>query len=198
MRPWLPEPPEGTPICAGFDGSDVADWTALQAETMDGYSFTPRFGGQPTIWNPAEFPDHRIDRSLVTEAVRDLHKRFTVVRLYCDPPGWWSEIEAWSLELGESIVEWETYRPSQMHAALERFVIDLASGAIKHDGCPIATRHIDNAVKSARRNDTYLLAKASKEQKIDAAMARVLAHEAKSDAIAAGWSAEAEPSIFFL
>jgi hypothetical protein len=51
---WLPNPPDGTEVCLGFDGSDVDDWTALRAETFEGFQFTPRFlGDRPTIWNPA-------------------------------------------------------------------------------------------------------------------------------------------------
>lgn len=185
---WQPEPDAGTSICIGMDGSDVEDFTVLQAETMDGYSFTPRFGGGPTIWDPSEHPDHRIPRTSVSDAVADLFERFTVVRMYCDPPGWTSEIEEWARRHGEDqVIRWETYRPKQMHESLERFVNDLREGRIKHDGCPIATRHIANAVKATRRNDTYVLAKASKAQKIDATMGRVLAHEAVADALAAGW-----------
>lgn len=196
---WLPEPPAGTAICVGFDGSDVSDFTVLQAETMGGFSFTPRFGGAAAIWNPAEFHDHRVPRAQVTDAVADLFARFTVVRMYCDPPLWHSEVESWALEHGEDVVlPWETYRPRPMHQALERFVVDLTNGRVTHDGCPIASRHIANAVKATRRNDTYVLAKASKEQKIDAAMGRVLAHEAVADAIAAGWSAQPNETYFRL
>lgn len=196
---WLPEPPAGTAICAGFDGSDVSDFTVLQAETMDGYSFTPRFGDGPTIWNPAEHPDHRVPRLQVTDAVAELFERFTVVRFYCDPPLWQSDIESWAIQHGEEVViSWETYRPRPMHQALERYVTDLQNGTVKHDGCPIASRHIANAVKATRKNDTYVLAKASKEQKIDAAMARVLAHEARADALTAGWDAEPKETYFRL
>lgn len=196
---WLPEPEPGTSVCLGFDGSDVEDWTTIQAETMAGFSFTPRFMGGPTIWNPAEFHDHRIPRTSVTAAVDDLFDRFDVVRMYCDPPGWKSEIEAWSLLHGEDrVIAWETYRPRQMHEALERFVADIQTGRIQHDGCPIAARHIANAVKAGRRNDTYVLAKASKEQKIDAAMGRTLAHEAVADALASGWTAEPSETYFRL
>lgn len=74
-----------------------------------------------------------------------------------------------------------------MHAALERFVIDLRTKALTHDDCPITGRHIANAVKVARGRDQYGLAKASRAQKIDAAVTSVLAHEAASDARAAGW-----------
>lgn len=196
---WLPEPPPGTAVCLGFDGSDVSDWTAIRAETMDGFGFSPRFSGDATIWNPAEQPGYRVSRAVVTSAVADLFSRFTVVRMYCDPPGWQSEIESWALEHGaERVLSWETYRPNPMAAALERFVTDLTSGLHTHDGCPLTATCIANAVKSPRKNDTYLLAKASRTQKIDAAMAAVLAHEARADALADGWTAAPAETYFRL
>lgn len=189
---WLPEPAAGTAIALGFDGSDVDDHTAIRARVMsDGFAFTPRFAGGPTIWNPAEHPDHRVPRLSVDAAVDDLFARFDVVRMYCDPPGWMSEIDSWALRHGEErVLRWETYRPKQMSYALDRLVTDLLSAAFEHDGCPITAAHVANAVKSTRKNDTYVLAKASKTQKIDAAMADVLAHEARADALAAGWTTE--------
>lgn len=74
---WLPEPPDGTAICLGFDGSDVSDWTCLTAETVDGLAFTPRFHGKPTLWNPAEHGG-RVPRAEVAAAVADLFGRFDV------------------------------------------------------------------------------------------------------------------------
>lgn len=196
---WLPEPPPGTAVALGFDGSDVDDHTAIRARVMDdGFAFTPRFGDGPTIWNPAEWPDHRIPRAVVTDAVDELHSRFTVVRFYCDPPGWQSEIDDWAIRHGDHVARWETYQPKRMSYALERYVTDLASGNFEHDGCPITAAHVANAVKMPRKNDTYVLAKASKKQKIDAAMADVLAHEARADALAAGWTAETGPAYIRL
>jgi phage terminase large subunit-like protein len=178
-------------VALGFDGSDVDDHTAIRARVMlDGFAFTPRFGGNPTIWNPAEHHDHRVPRAAVSDAVDELHDRFDVIRFYCDPPGWQSEIDDWALRHGDHVARWETYQPKRMSYALERYVTDLSAGAFEHDGCPITTAHVANAVKSTRKNDTYVLAKASKTQKIDAAMADVLAHEARADALAAGWTAE--------
>lgn len=196
---WLPEPAPGSAVCLGFDGSDVDDFTAIRGETQGGLSFTPRFGGQPTIWNPAEHPDHRVPRTIVSEAVDELFTRFDVARMYCDPPGWQSEIETWALLHGEDhVLRWETYRPTQMSQALDRFVADLRTGVVTHDGCPITATHAANAVKVGRKNDTYVLAKASKPQKIDAAMATVLAHEAAADARAAGWATEPTETYFRL
>lgn len=188
---WLPNPPDGTPICLGFDGSDVDDWTAIRAETLDGFQFTPRvLGGRPSIWNPAQHNDHRIPRDQVSAAIDELMVRFKVARMYCDPPYWTTEVEAWALKHGaERVIAWETYRTTAMHRALERFVIDLSTQAITHDGCPDTTNHVASAVKKYRGRDQYGLAKASRLQKIDSAVTSVLAHEAACDARAAGWGA---------
>ena len=92
--------------------------------------------------------------------------------------------------------------PSSSHTvgpmrAAARFVTDLGAGRISHDGCPITSLHMANARKATRAT-RYVLGKPNAHQKIDAAMATVLAHEAASDARAAGWSSKPERSIFFL
>lgn len=189
-------------ISAGFDGSDSDDWTALRAETMAGYQFTPTYeiGGErfPTIWDPAKFGG-RIPRSHVHAAVEQLFNDHDVVRFYYDPPDWKTEGESWALQYGEKIVvEWATYRVSAMHASLVRFVTDLSTGLITHDGCPITANHIANARKSPKPGQKYLLAKphGAYHQKIDAAMASVLAHEAAADCRAAGLDKENNEPMF--
>lgn len=179
-------------VALGFDGSDVDDWTALKAETIDGHIFTPRYGpdSRPTIWNPAEWGG-RIPRVEVDAAVREVFATHDVGRMYCDPPGWQTEIETWALEYGaEVVIQWATYRIVQMHAALDRFVTDLTRGAVTHDGCPVTAQHMGNARMLARPGGRYVLGKASQPQKIDAAMATVLAHEAAADLRAEGWGTE--------
>lgn len=195
---WLPEPEPGTPVCLGFDGSEVDDWTALRAETIDGMQFTPRYGPDrlPTIWNPAEHFDHRTPRPEVHAAVDEVFARYRVERAYLDPPLWPTEIDEWELRHGsERVIRWATYRPHQMHAALERFVTDLVNDRIRHDGCPITAAHVANARKAARGRDMYLLEKPNRHQKIDAAMASVLAHEAAADARAAGWGVQSDTRV---
>lgn len=184
-------------VCGGFDGSDVDDWTAIRLETIDGFQFTPTYGpdNRPTIWNPAEWPNHRIPRGEVHVAVEEIFTVHKVKRFYCDPRDWQTEIDDWALEHGDEIVvEWDTGRGSSripaMHAALERFVTDLTTGAITHDGCPITAQHVANARKLAKPGDRYILGKPNAHQKIDAAMASVLAHEAAADARVAGWEPE--------
>lgn len=188
---WADEPEPGTPICIGFDGSDVDDWSAIRCETIDGLQFTPRRpDGQPAIWDPKRDPRGRTPRAEVSATMERLFERFKVERLYADPPLFETDVEEWEAKFGpEHVSPWPTYRPLQMHQALERFVSDLAEGRITNDGCPITARHMANAHR-VTRGQRYGLTKPTNHQKIDAAMASVLAHEAAADARKTGWSAE--------
>lgn len=111
---WLPNPDPGTHICVGMDGSENDDWTALQCETIDGFSFTPRYGPdkRPAIWNPAE-EGGSIPRDQVHVAVAEIFDRYKVERMYCDPHDWYSEIGEWSVEYGDNhVFEWPTNKVS--------------------------------------------------------------------------------------
>ena len=195
---WLPEPPHGTQVCLAFDGSETSDFTVIKAETREGHIFTPRWGTQGTIWDPAQHGG-RIPKPQVSEAVADLFSRFDVARMYCDPPYWGTEIEEWAAEYGEErVIKWATYRAVPMHAATERFLADLNSGRITHDGCPITARHMANARMAPRRDGRYMLAKPDAARKIDGAVTTVLVHEAAADARAAGWLEETDSRMFVL
>ena len=179
---------QGSKIVLGFDGSSSDDFTALRAETIDGWAFTPTYGpdSRPTIWDPKEWGG-TIPRSEVSAAIAEVFERYDVQRLYCDPPGWQSEIEGWSREHGEDrVLEWATYRSAQMFAALDRFVTDLTTGALTHDACQITAVHVANARRLAKPGDRYMLGKPNQNQKIDAAIAAVIAHEAAADVRALG------------
>jgi hypothetical protein len=187
-------------ICLGFDGSESDDWTAIRAETIDGFRFTPTYGpdARPTIWNPTEWGGS-IPRAEVRAAVDEMFSRYRVARMYCDPRDWQSEIGDWSLLYGEKVVfEWATNRIRQMHEALSRAVTDLTTGRSSHDGCLITAQHVANARKLARPGDRYILGKPANHQKIDAAMADVIAHEAAADALTEGWGQQrTNEAVFF-
>lgn len=179
--------PKRAQIVLGFDGSDVDDWTGIRAETREGYQFTPVTVSGPTIWNPAEYGG-KVPRLEVAAAVEELFKTYDVVRMYCDPPYWESEIDAWAEKYGEKrVIRWQTYRPVQMHAAAERLLTDIAKADsdFTHDGCATTQAHIRNARKAARLNGRYILDKPGDGRKIDLAVCSVLAHEAWGDATAA-------------
>ena len=188
----------GEAVALGFDGSESNDWTAIRAETRGGHRFTPTYGpdARPTVWDPAQWGGS-IPRGEVNAAVDELFTRYRVARFYCDPRDWQSEIGEWALRHGDDVVkEWATYRVVQMHDALERAVTDLTTGRSTHDGCPITAAHVANARKIARPGQRYILGKPNEHQKIDAAMADVLSHEAASDAREAGWTDARENLVY--
>lgn len=187
---WLDNPPKGTKITLGFDGSENNDWTAIKAETVEGFAFTPRYGPdrRPTIWNPDEWDD-AIPRGEVAAAVDEIFRTYRVERMYADPQDWRTEIGEWALQHGTSVVlEWPTNHIKRMYEALSRFEVDLVHRRITHDGCPLTMIAAANAKRVAKPGDKYVLGKASESQKIDPVMAMVLAHEAAMDARAKGWS----------
>ncbi|MGW0942914.1 hypothetical protein ACWD4O_10230 [Streptomyces sp. NPDC002623] len=189
-----------TRIVLGFDGSDSDDWTAIRAETMDGYQFTPLYGpnDEPTIWNPAD-TGGQVPRAEVRAAMEQVFRRYDVVRLYADPPYWETEIDDWVDDFGEErVIRWHTRRIVQMHAACERLKTDVVKrdSTFRHDGCEITQKHIEHTRAAARPMDRYVLRKASPTQKIDATIPSILAHEALGDVIAAGL-AEREVSYYY-
>lgn len=193
---WLPNPPDGTACCGGFDGSENNDWTAIKLETFDRLLFTPRYGPdqRPAIWNPAEWGGE-IPRDEVFAAWDEIANRYRLKRVYCDPPGWRTEIGTWAQKYGEEVfLEWPTYKLTRMYPALTQFHSDLKTGVLQHDGCPITTGHIANSRKKAQPGDKFTLAKpaGADHQKIDASVTSVIAHEAAGDAHRDGW--ELNPS----
>jgi hypothetical protein len=185
-----------TKVCLGFDGSDNDDFTGIRLETLDKHQFTPVYGEKrsPTLWEPADW-NGRIPRAEVNAAVSELATEFEIVRGYCDPLFWESEIDEWASKYGEKVfVKWATNRITQMHAALDRFQTDVynAESGFSHDGDVRVRTHIRNAIVRARalnpltKQRQYILGKPEEHQKIDFTMSSVLAHEAVMDAIADG------------
>jgi phage terminase large subunit-like protein len=122
----------------------------------------------------------------VDEAVADAHERFEVVRGYYDPPLWQTEIDEWARQYGEEIVLRYPTKRARMMDATERFRTDLRAGRLHHAGAEVLTRHVLNAqIRNVRGG--YWLAKSrpTSPDKIDAAVAGVLAYEARADALAA-------------
>lgn len=187
-------------VCGGFDGSTTHDHTGIRLETHGGYQFTPtyRVGDElrPAHWDPAQWGG-QIPRGEVHAAVEQIFTGFRVERFYCNPRDWRTEIEEWALTYGdEHVIDWDmgggSTRVRIVHAMYERFVTDLGTGSLSHDGCPITAVHVANARKLARPGEKYILGKPGEDQFIDMAIASALAHEAACDARAAGWKPRPE------
>jgi hypothetical protein len=193
------EVPQGAAVSLGFDGSRSGDWTALRAETRDGYRFTPTYGpdSRPTFWAPEEWGG-RIPRGEVDAAVAEVMARYDVARFYVDPRHWETQADQWAGMWGDDVVvTWPTNQVGRMFDALVRFLEDTAEHVTTHDGDPTVKLHALAARKVAKPGDKYILGKPSENQKIDLLMADVLAHEAAADQRAEGWQ-DAGPTYFRL
>lgn len=176
-----------TQVVGGFDGSDTDDWTGFRLQTREGHQFTPAFpDGRPMVWNPADYGG-QVPRLEVDAAMAHIMETYDMLRFYGDPPYWESELDAWAEKYGEKVViRWYTKRVTQMHAAAERLLTDVAKvdSGFTHDGCPITERHIAAAVKSPRTQNRYVLAKPGDGRKIDQTIPSILANEAWGDVTA--------------
>ena len=137
---------------------------------------------------PATLPPYvkwEVPAGEVDQALADAMDTFIVRRVYCDPPLWQSEIDEWVRLYGpELILRYPTGR-TKMMAAVERFRTDLVAGAIPHTGDPTLTEHVLNAqVREARGGYWLEKSKTGTAGHIDAAVAAVLAYEARSDMLA--------------
>lgn len=189
----------GERVALGFDGSRSGDWTALRAETHDGFRFTPTYGpdDRPTFWNPDEWGG-RIPRDEVNVAVAEMFARYDVARIYVDPRHWETQADAWSQEFGDDVVVvWPTNQINRMFDALVRFLEDTTERLTTHDDDPTVRLHALAARKVAKPGDKYILGKPAETQKIDLLMADVLAHEAAADQRAEGWQQQDNRVIVF-
>lgn len=185
-----------TKVCFGFDGSDNNDHTGIRLETLDYHQFTPVYGEKRarTYWRPQDW-NGKIPHSEVNAAVSELAREFEIVRAYCDPMFWETDIDNWAAEYGDKVfLKWPTNRIKPMHESLERFRTDVYNpdSGFSHDADPDVETHMRNAIIRARNVDKltgirqYILGKPADHQKFDLTMSSVLAHEAVADAIADG------------
>lgn len=183
--------PDGALVVAGFDGSLFDDATALVVGEVDTGTF--ELGG---LWEKPESADDtwQVPIDEVDETVAELVDRFELWRLYADPFRWQSSMARWSgLRRKEYVASWSTARLKQTGYACRNLAAEIRSGEVgpapdEHD----LGRHVDNAVRryvNSRDEQgarLWTITKPAPALKIDAAMALVLAAEARRDAVAAG------------
>lgn len=170
-------------IALGFDGSVRRDSTALVASRLrDGKLFV--LG----LWESDNSDDWEVDVISVDARVAEAFKRYRVEWMYADPYYWQTTVGQWAMEFGDDVVfEFATNREKPMSEAVERFHTDVMGQALAHDGDPKLSRHIANC-RTRETRVGYVLQKENpkSKKKIDAAIASVLAHEARADALADG------------
>ena len=174
---------DGDMICIGFDGSRTGDATALVGCRVDDGLVQLLAAWEAPEGIPWEVPVDKVDAALA-----DAMERYRVVRGYFDPPLWRSEIEGWAREFGDNAVRKFDTTKVRMVGAVERFRTDVTARTLHYAGSEVLTRHVLNAQVKEARGGGYWLSKdrPGSPMKIDAAIAAVLAYEARADALAAG------------
>jgi hypothetical protein len=198
------------PITLGFDGSrkrnrGVTDATALiGCRVLDGHLFEIQVWEQPP--GPAG-ADWQVPAVEVDAAVRSAFSRFNVVGFYCDPAKWETYVAGWEAAYSNRLkvkasrehpCEWWMTggRASTTVRALREFHNALTDKEMTHDGSHHLTKH----VLAARRRPSRVGLQISKENpdspnKIDAAIAAVLAWTARVDAVSKGIGEVTRPAI---
>lgn len=186
---WQPE--RGELVVLGFDGARYEDSTALVGCAVEsGVLFLVG------LWEKDDQPDWEVPEGEVSDRLAEAMATWDVWRMYGDPPYWESTMAAWQGQWGEKrVVEWHTNRRRPMAYACRSFATAMRAGVLRHDGDPDLRRHVGNAYREdmpqIKDDDGRPMWRVRKERprsprKIDAAVAAILAWEARSDAVAAG------------
>ncbi|MEV0759535.1 hypothetical protein [Nocardia sp. NPDC050435] len=188
-------------IVLGFDGSrrrrrGVTDASALiGCRVSDGVVFPLKVWEQPpgVFAEGWEVPEHDVHA-----AVRQAFAEYRVVGFYADPARWESVVAGWEARYGPGLqvkstgphpIEWwmTGERALKSVKALEEFENAVLDQQLRHTGDATLTAHVLNA----RRRITTKGVQIAKEHpdspnKIDAAVASVLAWQCRLDAVAKG------------
>lgn len=190
-------------VVLGFDGSrgrakGKPDATALiGCRVEDGHLFEIAVweaADDPNAWEGWEPPLVEIEA-----AIADAFKRFTVVGFYADPAkDWRSYVNKWEAAYSAKIkvkasrdhpFEWWMTggRSGLIQRAVEQFEGAVRNGDMTHDGSYRLTRHMLAARRRVKHGKLGLGKESDySSRKIDAAVAAVLAWQARLDAVAAG------------
>lgn len=183
--------PDKAKISLGFDGARTHDGTALVAcELESGFMWVAGY------WQaPPGAEGWEVNSDLVSQVLDEQFSRYKVQRMYADPFFWTSEVDAWRGKYGDKVVvSFATTMYKRTGLACMSFAQSITAGQMTHDGGSILAEHVGNAVRqdtNMRGDDETPIWVISKDRrgspnKIDAAMAAVLAWEARNDAIASG------------
>jgi phage terminase large subunit-like protein len=173
------EPPEGTEIVLGFDGSYNNDSTALVGCTLEEKPYLFVVGA----WEkPERARDWLVPREEVKARVAEAFERWRVVEMACDPPGWHHEIDEWADWYGSPpVIEYVTTQRVRMSAACSKLYTAVVNRAVEHDGNRDLARHIANAVVKETPDGAYITKDGrNSPRKIDLAVAAVLAYDRAS------------------
>jgi hypothetical protein len=186
--------PAGSVIVLGVDGARHHDSLAVVGtDVRTGYQWLAA-----VVERPDHAPeDYEHDLGIVDGAVSELVEKgeFVLWRAYCDDQYIAHLIESWQNRFGaKRFITWHTNRQKQIAWAVRRYEEAIAAGDVTFDGSPAFVEHLRQARKrmltvlDGEQRQMHTLAKdhIRSPRKIDAAMAAVLAWEARGDALASG------------
>lgn len=191
---------DGERITLGFDGSKhrergITDATALiGCRVSDGHLF------EVAVWEQPDGPAGRdwwVPVAEVEAAIRSTFQRYRVVGFYADPAAdWRSYVADWEYTYGRRLkvrasqqhpIEWWMNRSNLVVRALEQLHAAIVNADLTHDGSFALTRHMLNARRRPSRSGlTIAKEHPSSRRKIDAAIAAMLAWQARVDAVSKG------------
>lgn len=186
---WLPagawagcattrEVPDGSRIVLGFDGSYNDDSTALVGCTIDEkpHLFVVGAWEKPTTYLSDSWT---VPREEVTAVLDRAMRRWQVVELAADPPGWHREIERWADRYpGVVTAEYRTNLRKFMAISCAKLHSAIVNHTVTHDGDPRLARHIANAVVRETPEGAYITKEhRHSPRKIDLATAAVIAYD---------------------
>jgi phage terminase large subunit-like protein len=180
---WLPngswEPLEAereidnnVPVILGFDGSFSGDASVIIGVTQE---------EQPHIFmvkawekQPSDDDDWRVDTLEVEDTIIQFCQTHNVKEIACDPFRWQRTMQVLQ-DLGLPVVEWPSTSPARMVPACAKFYDAVVEKKVTHDGNPIITRHLLNAViKTDRIGPRIVKEHRNSPRKIDAAVASII------------------------
>jgi len=189
-------------VTLGFDGSrgrvkGKPDATALiGCRVEDGHLF------ELGVWEAPDGPGQEEwspPIPAIEAAIANAFRRFTVAAFYADPAkDWRSHVNAWEARFGRKVkvkvkadhpFEWWMTggRSGINQRAIEQFEGSVRNGDMTHDGSFALTRHVLNARRRIKHQKLTIAKEHDySSNKVDAAVAAVLAWQARLDAIAAG------------
>lgn len=198
----------GDLITLGFDGSrrrarGVTDATALVACRVSDGHLVPL-----NVWEQPDGPagdEWRVPVDEVDAEVGEAFSRYQVAGFYADPAKWEGVVAGWEATYGDRLqvkstrtnpIEWWMTggRSTLIVRALDAFHSAVVDRELSHDGNHTLTRHVLNARRRTSRSGIQIHKEhPDSTKKIDAAIAAVLAWQARLDAVSSGVATEEAP-----
>lgn len=159
-------------IILGFDGSFNGDTSVIVGVTVEEIPHV--FLVKAWERQPTDSQDWRVDILDVENTLLDFCAEHNVREIACDPFRWQRTMAVLE-EAGLPIVEWPSTSAARMIPACSKFYDAVTLGNLTHDGSPLISRHLSNAVVKEDRLGTRIVKEnRGSPRKIDAAVSSII------------------------